>query len=97
MWICGDLAHALKRGQLENNAGVYWTKSDRGLSRDEMLQVYAAEFVRAMSLSDFIGTYSTPPEDRTDAFEAALVADRAMLVRPGRARAGRRVEGGGAH
>ena len=26
-----------------------------------------------MSLSDFIGTYSTPPEDRTDAFEAALV------------------------
>ena len=38
-----------------------------------MLRVYAAEFVRAMSLSDFIGTYSTPPEDRTDAFEAALV------------------------
>ena len=69
----GATAHALKRGQLENNAGVYWTKSDRGLSRDEMLAVYAAEFVRAMSLSDFIGTYSTPPEDRTDAFEAALV------------------------
>ena len=31
----GATAHALKRGQLENNAGVYWTKSDRGLSRDE--------------------------------------------------------------
>ena len=39
----GATAHALKRGQLENNAGVYWTKSDRGLSRDEMLAVYAAD------------------------------------------------------
>ena len=42
----GATAHALKRGQLENNAGVYWTKSDCGLSRDA-IRVYAAEFVRA--------------------------------------------------
>ena len=46
--------------------------------------MYAAEFVRAMNLSDFIGTYSTPPEDRTDAFEAArdAVLPAARRVQP---------------
>ena len=65
--------------QIDSNAGVYWTPSARGLTRAAVLRAYAAEFVRALQLSDLVGTYNAPSSGgRSDVYEAALMTRYCM-------------------
>lgn len=67
-------AQAAAMAQIDRNAGVYWTPSARGLTRAAVLRAYAAEFVRALQLSDLVGTYNAPSSGgRRDVYEAALM------------------------
>ena len=72
-------ARSTQSWQIDRNAGVYWTPSARGLTYAAMMRVYAAEFVRALELSDLVGTYNTPSSgNRSDAYEAALMTRYCM-------------------
>ena len=52
-------ARSTQSWQIDRNAGVSWTLCvfARGLTYAAMMRVYAAEFVRALELSDLVGTY----------------------------------------